>query len=154
MCLGGTPDCASIRLQKRFRSCRLKGKLAVRYAMTLSFLVISIPVFGHHGSAEYDMRRVVSLEATVTDFQFINPHTLIDFTVKENGKVVRWQAELPSPNLLTRRGWNRNTLKPGDSVTIIGNPAKNGENGMQVKKLVFPDGHELPGTILPSDSSK
>jgi hypothetical protein len=39
-------------------------------------------------------------------------------------------------------------------VTIIGNPAKNGENGMQVKKLVFPDGHELPGTILPSDSLK
>ena len=102
----------------------------------------------------YDMRKVVSLEATVTDFQFINPHTLIDFTVKEKGKAVQWQAELPSPNLLTRRGWNRNTLKPGDSVTIIGNPAKNGENGMQVKKLVFPDGHELPGTILPSDSSK
>jgi hypothetical protein len=132
----------------------LKRRLTAWYAVTFSFLVISIPVFAHHGSAEYDMRKVVSLEATVTDFQFINPHTLIDFTVKGTGKAVQWQAELPSPNLLTRRGWNRNTLKPGDSVTIIGNPAKNGENGMQVKKLVFPDGHELPGTILPSDSSK
>jgi hypothetical protein len=72
----------------------------------------------------------------------------------DSGKVSEWEGELPSPNLLTRRGWSRNTLKPGDQVTIIGAPAKNGERGMQIKKLVFPDGHEMPGTVLPPDSSK
>ena len=53
-----------------------------------------------------------------------------------------------------RRGWGKNVLKTGDQVTIIGNPAKNGEKGMQIKRLVLPDGRELPGTILPPDSSK
>jgi hypothetical protein len=80
---------------------------------------------------------------------------LLSFSVKDDsGKVMEWQGELPSPNLLSRRGWSRSTLKPGDQVTVIGSPAKNGEKGMQVKKLVFPDGHELPGTVLPPDSSK
>ena len=101
------------------------------------------------------MTKVVSLKATVTDFQFVNPHTLINFTVKDDsGEVIEWQGELPSPNLLLRRGWNRNIVKSGEQITIIGNPAKNGKKGMQVKRLVFPDGHELPGTILPPDSSK
>jgi hypothetical protein len=120
----------------------------------ISFLV-SLPLLAHHGASEYDMTRVVSMQATVSDFQFVNPHTLISFTVKDNGgKTVEWVGELPSPNLLIHRGWSRNLLKPGDQVTLIGNPAKNGEKGMQVKRLVFPDGHELPGTILPPDSSK
>lgn len=101
------------------------------------------------------MTKVVSLQATVTDFQFVNPHTLVDFNVKDDaGKVSEWQGELPSPNLLVRRGWSKNVLKTGDQVTIIGNPAKNGEKGMQIKRLVLPDGRELPGTILPPDSSK
>lgn len=101
------------------------------------------------------MTKVISLQGTVTDFQFVNPHTLVDFHVKDGaGKVAEWQGELPSPNLLVRRGWSKNVLKTGDQVTVIGNPAKNGEKGMQIKRLVLPDGRELPGTILPPDSSK
>ena len=130
------------------------NRLAV-LVFVLTFLLISVPLLAHHGASEYDMTKVVSFQATVTDFQFANPHTLINFTVKgDAGKPVEWQGELPSPNLLVRRGWNRNILKPGDQVTLIGNPAKNGEKGMQIKRLVFSDGHELPGTILPPDSSK
>jgi Family of unknown function (DUF6152) len=126
-----------------------------RLALTISFFLISTPLWAHHGASEYDMTKIVTLRATVTELQFVNPHTLLSFTVKdESGKTSEWEGELPSPNLLSRRGWSRSTLKPGDQVTIIGAPAKNGEKGMQVKKLVFPDGHELPGTVLPPDSSK
>jgi hypothetical protein len=126
-----------------------------RVALTVSFLLNSIPLWAHHGASEYDMTKIVSLRATVTELQYVNPHTLLVFTVKdESGKVSEWEGELPSPNLLSRRGWSRSILKPGDQVTVIGSPAKNGEKGMQVKKLVFPDGHELPGTVLPPDSSK
>ncbi len=133
----------------------MKNNRLALFVCALSFLLISVPLLPHHGASEYDMTKVVSMQATVTDFQFVNPHTLIDFTVKSDaGKSVEWQGELPSPNLLVRRGWNRNILKPGDQVTLIGNPAKNGEKGMQIKRLVFPDGRELPGTILPPDSSK
>jgi hypothetical protein len=127
----------------------------MRIALTIGFLLVSVPLLAHHGASEYDMTKIVSLPATVTEFQYVNPHTLVTFTVKDNsGKAVEWQGELPSPNLLSRRGWSRSTLKSGDQVTIIGAPAKNGEKGMQVKKMVFPDGHELPGTVLPPDSSK
>ena len=127
----------------------------VRVAATAALFLFAWPVFAHHGASEYDMTKIVSVHATVTELQYVNPHTLLVFTVKDDsGKAVEWTGELPSPNLLSRRGWSRSTVKPGDQVTVIGAIAKNGEKGMQIKKLVFPDGHELPGTVLPPDSSK
>ena len=133
----------------------MNSERITRVALTIGFFLISIPLLAHHGATEYDMTKIVTLRATVTELQFVNPHTLLTFTVKDDsGKASEWEGELPSPNLLSRRGWSRSTLKPGDQVTVIGSPAKNGERGMQVKKLVFPDGHELPGTVLPPDSSK
>jgi hypothetical protein len=133
----------------------MKRRRISRVAFTIGFFLTSIPLWAHHGASEYDMTKIATLRSTVTELQFINPHTLLVFTVKDDtGKAIEWQGELPSPNLLTRRGWSRSTLKPGDQVTIIGAPAKNGEKGIQIKKLVFPDGHELPGTVLPPDSSK
>lgn len=123
--------------------------------LLISILVVSGPLWAHHGASEYDMTKIVTLHGTVSELLFVNPHTLLTFTVKDDsGKAAEWQGELPSPNLLTRRGWSRSTLKPGDQITVIGAPAKNGEKGLQVKKLVFADGHELPGTVLPPDSSK
>ena len=133
----------------------MKNLRMARGALSIICFLTAIPLLAHHGASEYDMTKIVTLRATVTELQFINPHSMLTFTVKDDsGKVVDWQGELPSPNLLSRRGWSRSTLKPGDQVTIIGAPAKNGEKGMQVKKLVFPDGRELPGTLLPPDSSK
>jgi len=133
----------------------MKSERMGRAALTISFFLTSIPLLAHHGASEYDMTKIVTLHATVTELLFVNPHTMLTFTAKDDsGKAIEWQGELPSPNLLSRRGWSRSTFKPGDQVTVIGAPAKNGEKGMQVKKLVFPDGHELPGTVLPADSSK
>jgi hypothetical protein len=133
----------------------MKRERFTRMALAIGCFLVSLPLWAHHGASEYDMTKIVSLRATVTELQFVNPHTLLVFTVKDDsGKVTEWEGELPSPNLLSRRGWSRSTLKPGDQVTVIGAPARNGEKGMQVKKLVFPDGHELPGTVLPPDSSK
>jgi Family of unknown function (DUF6152) len=124
-------------------------------ALTAGFLLFAIPIFAHHGASEYDMTKILTLHGTVTGLQYVNPHTMLNFTVKDDaGKITEWQGELPSPNLLSRRGWSRSIVKPGDQITVIGAPSKNGEKGMQVKKLVFPDGHELPGTVLPPDSSK
>jgi hypothetical protein len=133
----------------------MKSEWITRVALSVTLFLISMPLLAHHGASEYDMTKIVTLTATVKELQFVNPHTLLVFNVKDDsGKASEWQGELPSPNLLSRRGWSRSTLKPGDQVTVIGAPAKNGEKGMQVKKLVFPDGHELPGTVLPPDSSK
>ena len=133
----------------------MPSKQITRVALTASFLLMAIPVFAHHGASEYDMTKILTLHGTVTELQYVNPHTMLSFTVKDDaGKITEWQGELPSPNLLSRRGWSRSIVKPGDQITVIGAPSKNGEKGMQIKKLVFPDGHELPGTVLPPDSSK
>jgi hypothetical protein len=144
------------RVQRKINSggC-MNSKHSVRASVAAIWFLIAIPLFAHHGASEYDMTKIVTLTATVKELQFVNPHTLLVFTAKDDsGKAVEWDGELPSPNLLSRRGWSRSTLKPGDQVTVIGSPAKNGEKGMQVKKMVFPDGHQLPGTVLPPDSSK
>ena len=133
----------------------MADKPITRIALAASFLLFAIPLFAHHGASEYDMTKILTLHGTVTELQYVNPHTMLSFTVKDDaGKLTEWQGELPSPNLLSRRGWSRSIVKPGDQITVIGAPSKNGEKGMQIKKLVFPDGHELPGTVLPPDSSK
>jgi hypothetical protein len=107
-------------------------------------------MFGHHGNSDYDLTNQITLHVTVTDFLFINPHSFINFTVKDGrGQAEEWQGELPSPGLLFRRaGWTKDTVKPGDQITVIGSPAKNGSHNMQVKKIVLANGQEMPGTMV------
>jgi hypothetical protein len=113
------------------------------------------PVFAHHGTAEYDNTKTVSLQGTVTSLQYLNPHALIFFNVKDDkGQTTEWTAELQSPNLLSRRGWSRSTLKPGDQIVVTGHPVKNGAKAMSGQKVVFTDGRETPNMGLPPDSAK
>jgi uncharacterized protein DUF6152 len=93
-----------------------------------SLLLLSAPVFAHHGFAgRYDEDHPVTVTGTVVELQFMNPHSFIIFENKDaSGKDVRWQAELGSANLLAREGWTRTMLKPGDKITIIGPQNKNG----------------------------
>lgn len=131
------------------RICRLVWLLVT---LSLSF---PFAAFAHHGTSEYDSSKSVSIHGTVVELEYVNPHALIVFDVKdENGQVSRWQAELQSPNLLSRRGWSRSTLKPGDEVVITGHPVKNGAKAMAAQKVVFADGRETPNMGLPADSSK
>lgn len=118
-------------------------------------LMTVLPVAAHHGAAEYDNTKTISMQGTVTALQYLNPHALILFNVKdEKGQVSEWTAELQSPNLLTRRGWSRRTLKPGDQIIVTGHPVKNGAKAMSGQKVVFSDGRETPNMGLPADSPK
>jgi hypothetical protein len=113
-------------------------------AVFAGFFVVSSSIFAHHGTANYDMTKVITVKGTVTDFQFINPHTLILFDVKnDKGVVEHWQAEATSPNHLVRAGWTKNTLKPGDAITISGFRAKNGSTVMRFQKMVLANGLEV-----------
>ena len=84
--------------------------------------------------------------ATVTNFEFINPHTQIYLDVKnDKGEIEKWTCEARSPAMLVRNGgWDKNTLKPGDVITAIGFRAKNGTNILRLKKIVLANGKELP----------
>lgn len=93
-------------------------------ALTLA-LPSSLPA--HHGTAGYDMDKVITLSGTVTAFEWFNPHAVIQMDVKtENGEVQHWLLELAAPIHMTRIGWNKNSMKPGDQIVADTHPAKNG----------------------------
>jgi hypothetical protein len=104
-------------------------------------------LWAHHGLAAFDTTHTVRMQGTVTDFQWINPHAYIYADLKdENGKVANWKLELGSLGMLTRfGGWSRNTVKPGDRVTVQGFRAKDGSPYMSLGKIVLPDGQSLLG---------
>jgi Family of unknown function (DUF6152) len=133
----------------------MKLKLSLYFLLAASLFGGWLPARAHHGAAEYDNTKTISLQGTVTNLQYLNPHALILFTVKDDkGQTTEWTAELQSPNLLSRRGWSRSTLKPGDQIVVTGHPVKNGAKAMTGQKVVFTDGRETPNMGLPADSSK
>jgi hypothetical protein len=125
----------------------MRNKSIIFLAAVTAFFVISPAMFGHHGVSDYDMANVVTWHGTVTDFLFVNPHALLDFTRKnDQGKIEEWQGELQTPNMLSRRGhWTKDTVKAGDQITVVGCPARNGSKTMFLRKVVLANGEEYPG---------
>jgi Family of unknown function (DUF6152) len=120
--------------------------LVLCLTMTFAILFASAPLLAHHGETNYDTEKLVSVKATVTNFQFINPHVQIYLDEKnDKGEIEKWICEARSPAMLVRNGgWDKNTLKPGDVITATGFRAKNGTNILRLKKIVLADGTELP----------
>lgn len=113
--------------------------------LALAFLA-AIPgtAWAHHGSAEYDMTKTIAIQGTVTEFAFMNPHSAIHVDVKDDkGNVEHWVVEADSPNNLLRAGWKKDSLLPGQQVTVFGNRVKDGSTTMRLQKVVFADGREL-----------
>jgi hypothetical protein len=116
----------------------MRGKVVAIFLFTAGILLFSIGSSAHHGaSVVYDLNQEITLSGTVTAFQFVNPHALVFFDVTgEDGTVVGWLAGLGGPNGLARReGWSRDTLKPGDQVTITGPPARGGAASLWGQKI-------------------
>jgi len=100
--------------------------------------------FAHHGTAAYDETSRVTIKGTVSQFLWANPHTQILLDVKDDkGNVTHWSTETFSPGKLVHMGWSKDSLKPGDQVTIILNPAKNDSPVGYLLKLILADGKEL-----------
>lgn len=107
----------------------------------------------HHSfTAEFDQTKPITLKGTVTKVLFENPHTYVYLDVKDSdGKVENWAVEGGSTVVLYRQGWRKDSVKPGDTVTITGYRAKNGSNLASSKKVILPDGREVFGGT-PGDS--
>ena len=122
----------------------MKGRIVSLFAVLTTSLVISGPVFAHHSMSMYDRGHDTTFNATITQFEWVNPHSQITFTVAdEHGNVEKWVAEGPGPNRLANHGWSKDSLKPGDQVTIVGNRNKDGSPTMRFEKVILPDGQEL-----------
>ncbi len=122
----------------------MKKRIAYVLGTSLALLMACGPLSAHHGSSNYDMSKSVSVKGTVTEFSFINPHSAIHLEAKDDkGSAEQWLIEADSPNNLARAGWNRDSIKPGDVVTIVGNRLKDGSKVMRLQKVIFADGKEL-----------
>ena len=108
-------------------------------AVAISLIAVSVPLFAHHGTAAYDLSKTVTVKGKVTKFNFINPHVQVFFDVTGDKGVEQYQAELTSPNHLVRTGWSKDTLKPGDDVTITGYRTKDGTNSIWISKILLRD---------------
>jgi hypothetical protein len=123
---------------------QMKNSLLAVFLAATGLLVVSAPVLAHHGRSNYDVTASATVKGIVTEFQWVNPHALILVDVTdENGKVEKWIAETNSPNTLSRQGWNRNTVKAGDQVTLVGHRVKGGGYYINFSKITFADGKEL-----------
>ena len=118
----------------------------MRNPLLLLFLSASaLPVLAHHSfAAEYDAKKPVAMKGTVTKLEWFNPHIWIYLDVKdEQGNVVRWQCEGGAPNSLTRNGWTKDALKPGDQVSIEGFLAKDGTKTCNSRAVTLPGGKRV-----------
>lgn len=103
-------------------------------------------VLAHHGEAAYETSKNVTVRATMTEFDWENPHCQLRFDVTDDkGNVRHWVVLAINPLMLERYGWTRESLKPGDMVTIVFHPAKNGDMSGILEKVVLANGRELPG---------
>lgn len=123
------------------------------------FLVSTLPLMAHHAfSAEFDENRPIHLEGTVTRMEWVNPHTWVHIEVtRDDGTVETWKIEGGTPNTLFRRGFTKDSLKPGTVIVVEGYQAKDGSQKGNGRDLTFPDGRKLflgsSGTGAPRDGS-
>lgn len=107
-------------------------------------LLLAGAVYAHHAMASFDMTHSMTVKGTVTSFEWTNPHVYIYVDVKDDkGATEKWSVEMASTGMLSRAGWRRDTVKPGDEITVIGNRAKDGRPFIHLSKLVFANGQEL-----------
>ena len=121
--------------------------MKAKFVVTMAGLVLlaALPALAHHSfAAEYDSSKPVTLKGTVVKFDFVNPHSRLFIDVKDAaGKVTPWELETANVGSLQRRGWKRDTLKPGDEVLITGFAAKDGSHLAAASTVSTPVGKKL-----------
>lgn len=113
--------------------------------LALAALVTAVAT-AHHSTAEFDYTKQLTIQGTVKEVQWTNPHSYIQLLVPgDDGNQVEWSVEIGSPSLNINLGWRKNSVVAGDEVTMLLSPARNGKPYGTLRVLTFPDGRELKG---------
>ena len=103
------------------------------------------PAFAHHSFAMFDAEKTVTLEGTVKEFEWVNPHSWLRVMVNDEktGKPLLWALELSSPGRLVTMGMRADSVKPGDAVSVTFHPMRDGSRGGQFIEAVLPSGQKV-----------
>jgi hypothetical protein len=119
-------------------------------AVTMS----AMPAVAHHSFAMFDAAASKTVEGTVKDFQWTNPHSWILLTVNNpQGQAEQWAIEMGGPQGLARQGWTPKTLRPGMNVTTVIHPLRDGSNGGQFMAVTLPDGTHMGNVNAPPSAN-
>ena len=119
--------------------------------VALACAQLASPAWAHHSFVQFDNTRSVTLSGTVTSFQWTNPHGYLEIDTDDGSAPPKhYTFELTSPNMMSRGGWTSRTIKPGDMVTAIMAPLRDGKPGGLLLEVILPNGkHMLPGVPNP-----
>ena len=125
----------------------------IAFAAALGMALFDAPLArSHHSNVAFEVTKVVTITGVVKDFQWRNPHTWVTLTVKDaNGKTTDWSVEGRAPGVLLRAGWSRDSIKPGETITVDMSPAKDGTNTGLVARVTKADGTILPNAPPPTE---
>jgi hypothetical protein len=122
-------------------------KKALKILIGFGAMLVASSAFAHHSHAMFDQSKQVTLVGTVKQFEWDNPHCWIQVLVPDTNHPeaasVEWGVEMDSPLAMFRRGWKPDSLKPGDKITVVVNPLRDGQPGGQIVSVIGPDGKPL-----------
>ena len=125
----------------------MKSKTVILVSLSLGALIVAVPASAHHSAAAFANGKTLTLNGTVTEWYWANPHCLLKFDVQtDSGEVVQWVAETQAPANMIDAGWRKNDLKPGDEITVTVRQANNGNPVGRIMRVEFADGRTLDAT--------
>jgi hypothetical protein len=120
----------------------------------IAVAMFAIPAVAHHSFAMFDAEKSKTLEGTVKEFQWTNPHSWIIMTVNNTeGKAEQWAIEMGGPAGLARQGWVPKTLTPGMKIKTVVHPLRDGTNGGQFMAVTLPDGTMMGNVNAPAGAN-
>ena len=123
----------------------MRNRLLRALGVVLVLLTASVPLLAHHGAAQFDVGKKVTVKGMVVEWFWANPHCFLRFDAAgDNGQVVRWAVETQSGPNIVPQGFTKQTFKVGDEVTVTLEPVKNGRPLGRLLRVVLADGSTLP----------
>jgi hypothetical protein len=120
-------------------------KLKAVSLIAITVAMFTVPAIAHHSFAMFDDTKTVTLQGTVKEFEWVNPHSWLRVTVNDDktGKPAVWALELSSPSRLVTMGMHADSVKPGDVVSVTFHPMKDGTRGGQFMQATLPGGKQI-----------
>jgi hypothetical protein len=125
----------------------VRNKPRISLLAVISLLVVSVPMFAHHGNAEYN-GKPVTVKGVVTAWLWMNPHTFLKLDVTDDkGNVVHWICENAAPSTIVNFGFTAKTFKPGDEVTVVMSATSKNQPVGRISKVILANGYVMRAEV-------